>query len=135
MKNLYMCIYKRKYSKLTLSHDSQLMGNRFMANLHVSLESTCKSRISKIATRCQSRGWSIIFHHVQTKSELKTFRQDPGQMGGVNHLSTFDADLTNESFAFISFMGFPTILSTLQPFQMCIYNRKYSKSNFQMTLR
>ena len=48
-----ICIYNRKYSKLTFSNDSQLMDNRFMANLHASLESTCKSRISKIATRCQ----------------------------------------------------------------------------------
>ena len=81
------------------------MGNRFMANLHTSLESTCKSRISKIATRCQN--WR-----------------------GVNHLSTFDADLRNVSFAMITFMGFPAILSTLQPFQMCIYNRKYNKLTF-----
>ena len=99
-----MCIYNRKYSKLTFSNDSQLMGNRFKANLHASLQSTCKSGISKIATRCQN--W------------------------GVNHLSTFDADLRNVSFALISFMGFPAILSTSQPFQMCIYNRKYSILTF-----
>ena len=74
-KNLYMCIYNKKYSKLIFSHDSQLMGNRFMAHFHASLESTCKSRISK--------NWgSIIFHHVQAKSELKNFRWDPGQTGG-----------------------------------------------------
>ena len=60
-------------------------------SLLASLESTCKSRISKIATRCQN--W------------------------GVNHLSTFDADLRNVSFALITFMGFPAILSTLQPFK------------------
>ena len=60
------------------------MGNMFMANLHTSLESTCKSRISKIATRCQT-------------------------LRGVNHLSTFDADLRNVSFAMITFMGFPAI--------------------------
>ena len=105
MKNLYICIYNRKYNKLTFSHDSLTMGNRFMANLHASLESTCKSRISKIATRCQNRGV-------------------------INHLSTFDADLRNVRFALISFMGFPAILSVLQPFQMCIYNRKYSKLTF-----
>ena len=99
-----MCIHNRKYSKWTFSHDSQLMGNKFMANLHASLESTCKSRISKTATWCQN--W------------------------GVNHLSTFDADLRNVSFALISIMGFPIILSTLQPFQMCIYHRKYSKRTF-----
>ena len=75
-----------------------------MANLHASLESTCKSRISKISTRCHN--W------------------------GVNHLSTFDADLRNVSFALISFMGFPAILSALQPFQICIYNSKYNKLTF-----
>ena len=130
-----------------------------MADFHASLESTSKSRIFKIVTRCQNWGVSIIFHYVQATSELKKFRQDHGQMGGsipqqtcnthltslksgnemivwsnvnalknigwgVNHLSTFDADLRNVSFALISFMGFPAILSTLQPFQMCIYNRK-----------
>ena len=73
---------------------------------------------------------SIILHHVQAKFKLKGFRQDPGQMGGVNHLSTFDADLRNVSFAMITFMGFPAILSALQPFQMCIYNRKYNKLTF-----
>ena len=46
---------------------------------------------------------------------------------GVNHLSTFDAKLRNVSFALISFMGFPAILSTLQPFEICIFNRKDSK--------
>ena len=49
---------------------------------------------------------------------------------GVNHLSTFDAELRNVSFAFISFMGFPPILSALQPFLISIYNRKYSKLTF-----
>ena len=68
-----ICIFNRKYSKLTFSNGSQLMGKRFWANLHASLESTCKSRISRIATRCQNWG-SIIFHHVQAKSELKNFR-------------------------------------------------------------
>ena len=115
------------------------MGNRFMANLHVSLEITCKSRIFKIATRCQNwgsiifhyvqaksetDGGSIIFHYVQAKSELKNFKARSWSGGGVNHLSTFDADLRNVSFVLISFMGFPAILSALQPFQMCIYNRK-----------
>ena len=75
-------------------------------------------------------GGLIIFHYVQPKSELKNFRCDPGQMRGVNHLSTFDADLRNVRFALISFMGFHAILSTLQPFQMCIYNRRYSKLTF-----
>ena len=30
-------------------------------------------------------------------------------MWGVNHLSTFDADLRNVRFAMITFMGFPAI--------------------------
>ena len=54
-------IYHRKYSKLTFSNDSQLMGKRFMAYWHASLESTCKSRISKISTRCQN--WGDPFHN------------------------------------------------------------------------
>ena len=54
-----ICIYNRKYSKLTFSNGSQLMGKRFMANLHAPLETTCKSRISKIFTRCQKQGGSI----------------------------------------------------------------------------
>ena len=48
-----ICIFNRK---LTLSNGPQLMGKRFMANLHASLDSTCKSRISKISTRCQIPG-------------------------------------------------------------------------------
>ena len=74
-------------------------------------------------------GGSIIFHYVQVKSKLKIFGEILVRWA-VNHLSTFDADLRNVSFALISFMGFPAILSTLQPFQMCIYNRKYSKLTF-----
>ena len=49
-----ICICNSKYSKLTFSNGSQLMGKRFMANLHASLESTCKSGISNIFTRCQN---------------------------------------------------------------------------------
>ena len=75
-----------------------------MANLHGSLERICKSRIPHISTRCQN--W------------------------GVNHLSTFDPELRNVSFALISFMVFPAILSTLQPFQICAYKRNYSKLTF-----
>ena len=125
-----ICIYKRIYSKWTFSNGSPLMEKRFMANLHASLESTCKSRISNISTRCQNGG-SIIFHHVEPKSELTNFRWDPDQSdGGVDDLSTFDAEFRNVSFALISFMGFPAILSTLQPFQIYIYKRIYSKWTF-----
>ena len=56
LETLQMCINNTKYSKLTFSHDSQVMGNKFMANSYASLESTCKSRISKISTKCQNSG-------------------------------------------------------------------------------
>ena len=98
-----ICIYNRKYSKLTFTHGSHLMGKRFMANLHASLENTCKSGIYKISTRFRTRGI---------------------------HSTTFDAELRNVGFPLISFMGFPAILSALQPFQICIYNGKYSKLTF-----
>ena len=74
---------------------------------------------------------SIIFHHVKAKSELKNFRWHPAQSDwGVNHLSTFDLELRNVSFELISFMEFPAILCALQPFQICIHKRKYSKLTF-----
>ena len=37
-------IFNRIYTKFTYSNGPQLMGKRFMANLHASLDSTCKSR-------------------------------------------------------------------------------------------
>ena len=37
--------------------------------------------------------------------------------------ATFDPELRNERFTLISFIGFPAILSTLQPFEICIFNR------------
>ena len=101
-----ICIYKGKYSKLTFSNGYQLMRKEFMAHLHASLESTCKSRISKISTRCHN------------------------QEGKFNHLSTTDPELRNVSFALISFMGFSAILSPLQPFQICIHKRNYSTLSF-----
>ena len=85
-------------SKLTFLNGPQVMGKRFMANLHASLDSTWKSRISKNSTRCQN--WGV-------------------------HSTTFHLQLRNERFTLISFMGFPAILSTLQPFQMCILNENY----------
>ena len=123
-----MWIYNRQYSKWTFSNDSHLIGNKFMANLHASLESTCKSRISKIATRCQNWG-SIIFHYVKAKYELKNFMWDPDPMGGQ---SSFNFWCWSQKCKFCTdiFHGCPEILSTLQPFQMCIYNRQYSKWTF-----
>ena len=98
-----ICIYNSKFSKWTFSNDSQLIGKRFITNFHASLDSTCKSRISNTSTRCQNQG---------------------GQS------QPFDAQLRNVSFALIYFMGFPAIWSTLQPFQICIYNSKFSKWTF-----
>ena len=43
--------------------------------------------------------------------------------GGV-YSTTFDPELRNERFTLISFIGFPAIFSTLQPFEICIFNRK-----------
>ena len=57
-----ICIYKRKYSIWTFSNGSQVMGKRFMANLHASLERTCKGRISNISTRCQNWGGQSSFN-------------------------------------------------------------------------
>ena len=98
-----ICIYNSKFSKWTFSNDSQLIGKRFITNVHASLESTCKSRISNTSTRYQNQG---------------------GQS------QPFNATLRNVSFASIYFMGFPAIWSTLQPFQICIYNSKFSKWTF-----
>ena len=46
------------------------------------------------------------------------------------HFTTFYPELRNERFTLISFMGFPAILSALQPFQICICNRKIRKFTF-----
>ena len=97
-----ICIFNRKNHKLTFSNGCQLMGKRFLANLHGSLDSTCKSKISQISTRCQIWG---PFHN-------------------------FDPKQKNERFTLVSFMVFPAILSTLQPFQICIFNRKNSELTF-----
>ena len=61
-----ICIFNRKYRKVTFSNDPQLMGERFMANLHSSLDSTCKSRISKFSTRCQF--WGVHFTTLEPDS-------------------------------------------------------------------
>ena len=63
-------------------------------------------------------------HHwtVHGKVDFPKFPADVS-FAGV-HSTTFDLELRNERFTLISFMGFPAILSTLQPFQICIFNRK-----------
>ena len=96
-----ICICNRKYSKWTFLNGPHMTGKRFMVNLHASLDSTWKSRFSQNSTRYWGVS-STTFHH----------------------------ELRNERFTLISFIGFPAILSTLQPFQICICNRKYSKWTF-----
>ena len=67
-------------------------------------------------------GWGSIPQLFILNSEMK-FKNFPMLDGGV-YSTTFDPELRNERFTLISFMGFPAILSTLQPFEICIYNRK-----------
>ena len=55
-------------------------------------------------------------------SELK-FKTFPMLDRGI-YSTTLDPELRNEGFTLISFIGFPAILSTLQPFEICIFNRK-----------
>ena len=118
-----ICICNRKNRKFTFSNGPQLMGIMFMANLYASLDSTCKSRTEQISTRCQIRGSFPQLLILNLEINLKIF-----QYGG--HSTTFDPELRNERFTFIPFMRFPVVLSTLQPFQICICNRKNRKFTF-----
>ena len=98
-----ICIFNRKYRKLMFSNGPQLMGKRFMANVHASLDSKCKSKISKMSMRCQI-------------------------MGGPFH--NFWSWSWKWKFCIDIFMGFPAILSALQTFQIYIFNWKYRKLMF-----
>ena len=93
-----ICIFNRKDSKFNISKWPSADGKGFMAKWHASLDSTCKSRISKFSF------WGV-------------------------HSTTFHPKLRNERFTLISLMGSTAILGTLQPFQICIFNRKDSKFN------
>ena len=89
-----ICIFNRKNSKLTFTNGPLLMGKRFMANLHASLDSTSKSRISQISTRCQILGESIPQLLIwNSEMNLKIF-SNPG--GSIWQLTTFDPELRNE---------------------------------------
>ena len=68
-----MCIFNGTYSKLTFSNGPQVMGKRFMANLHASLDSTWKSRFSKISTRCQLWGSHSTTFDPELRNEVKKF--------------------------------------------------------------
>ena len=65
-----ICIFNRKNSQLTFSNAPQLMRKRFMANLHASLDSTCKSRISQISTRYRIWGGGSIPQLLILNSEM-----------------------------------------------------------------
>ena len=52
------------------------------------------------------------------ENAFKTFCQPLGV-----HSTTFHPTLRIVRFTLISFMGFPAILNTLKPFQICIFNR------------
>ena len=96
-----ICIFIRKYSKLTFWNDPQLMGKKVYGNFAcITRQYKCKSRISKMSMRCQT--W-----------------------GGGNS-TTFDPELRNERSTLIYFYW----VSCNQPFQICIFNRKYSKLTF-----
>ena len=99
-----MCIFNKKYSKLTFSNGPQTDEEKGL--------------------------WQICMHHwtVHAKVEFQKCPWDVS-LAGV-HSTTLDPELRNERFTLISFMGFPAILSALQPFQICIFNRKYSKLTF-----
>ena len=66
--------------------------------------------------------WGGLFHTTfdpELRIEVKKF----SYVGHGVYSTTFDPELRNERFTVISFMGFPAILSTLQPFEICIFNR------------
>ena len=72
--------------------------------------------------------WQIVMHHwtVHAKEEFQNFLI-LGQGGSFHN---FDPKLRNERFTLISFVQFLAILSALQSFQICIFDRKNSISTF-----
>ena len=91
LQTFQICIFNRKNSKLTFSNGSQLMGKKFMANLHASLDSRCKSRFSKISTRCQNQGGvhSTTFDP-EHRNELKKI-SNPG--GSIPQLLILNSEM------------------------------------------
>ena len=98
-----ICIFSRRHSKLTFSNGPQLIGRRVMANVHASLDSTCKSRIWKISTGCWILGGP--FHNFWSLTEKWEI-------------------LIN------IFYGVSVILRALQPFQIYIFSRRNGKLKF-----
>ena len=85
-----ICICNRKNRKFTFSNGPQLMGKGSMANLHASLDSTCKSRISQISTRYQIRG-SIPQLFIQN-SEMN-LKICPNLMGSISELLILSSEM------------------------------------------
>ena len=94
-----------------------MMGKMFMANLYASLDSK-KSRFSQIS-KIPGGVYSTTFDP-ELRIEVKKF---PMIVGGGVYSTTFDPELRNARFTLISFIGFPAILSTVQPFEIFIFNR------------
>ena len=78
--------------------------------------------------------WQICMHHYTVHAQVEFNKFPPDVKSRGVHSTTFDPELRNERFTLIFLMGFPTILSTLQPFQICICNRLNRKFTFQMAL-
>ena len=62
--------FQQKIEYINISNVPQVMEKWFMANLHTSLDSTWKSRISIISTRCQNLEWGSIQQLFILKSEM-----------------------------------------------------------------
>ena len=72
-------------------------GERLMVNLHASLDSIGKSRISQISTRCQFMGVHSTTFDPELRNEFKKISTRCQILGGV-HSTTFEPALRNERF-------------------------------------
>ena len=75
-----------------------------------------------------------LVHITTCYTTLKNAFKNVANAKGI-HSITFHPKLRIVRFTLISFMGFPAILSTLRPFQICIFNRTKSKLMFEIPLR
>ena len=140
LQTFQICIFNRKNSKLTFSNGSQLMGKGLLQICMHHWTVYAKVEFSRFPPDVRTGG---PFHNFLpwTQKWIQNF----SNLGGV-HSTTVDPKLRNElkkfsnpgkhpfhnfwswtqklKLALISFMGFPPILSALQTFQICIFNRK-----------
>ena len=79
-----------------------------MANLDASLDRTCKSRISKISTRCQNWGIHSITFDPELRNELKKF-SSPG--GTITQLLTLNSEMNLKIFPIIARGAIPQLLA------------------------